>query len=130
MSQARPGGGSRVVRPYVVVRGRTEPSRNIFDFVTLVRSADPNRHLSQGDLTPEHRAVLDLVRHSAQSVAEISAHLRLQQLPVTLPLSVLRILLADLMEAGHITTSQPITEGAPPDPKLLEDVLAGLKRRL
>lgn len=125
----RPG-GSRVVRPYLVVRGRSAPSRNTFDFVTLISCADPGRHLSRDGLTPEHEAVLDLVSRSAHSVAEISAHLRLQQMPVELPLSVLRILLADLMEAGHITTSRPFTEGTALDPKLLEDVLAGLKRRL
>lgn len=114
-------GGVPLVAPYVITMGRSAASRNHFDVVTLITLSDVAASLDQSALTPEQRAVLELVRPSAQSVSEISAHLRL-------PLSVLRILLADLMDGGHITPSHRITEASRLDQTLLEEVLAGLKR--
>ena len=120
-SRARSGGRDRLVRSYVLTGGRSAPSRNHFDPITLVSLSDSAAHLSRSYLAPEPRAVLDLLRASAQSVAELGAHL-------DLPLSVLRILLADLMESGHITTHRPITQASSLDTQLLVDVLAGLLR--
>jgi hypothetical protein len=53
-------------------------------------------------------------------VAEIGGHLGL-------PLSVLRIVLADLMESGHITTRSTVLTAQRADRDLLEAVLAGLQ---
>ncbi|MFJ1561699.1 DUF742 domain-containing protein [Streptomyces mirabilis] len=91
MSQARRG-GDRLVRTYVVTSGRSRASRNHFNHITLSDSA---AHLSRAQLNPEHTAILEKLAHSAQLVAELSALLHL-------PVSVLCILLADLMESGHI----------------------------
>lgn len=115
---ARPGRGSRLVRPFVVTGGRSAPSRNTFDQVTLVMIFQ--RDLPRAALTPEQRAVLDLCGPGALSVAEISSHLGL-------PLSVLRIVLADLMESGHITTRSTILTAHGLDRGILEAVLAGLQ---
>ncbi len=120
MSQARQG-GDRLVRTYVVTSGRSRASRNHFDHITLVTLTDSAAHLGRAQLNPEHVAILEQLAHSAQSVAELGAFLRL-------PVSVLRILLADLMASGHITTRQRITDVATCDRKLLEDVLAGLRK--
>jgi hypothetical protein len=115
---ARPGRSSGLVRPYVVTGGRSAPSRNTFDQVTLVMVFHGD--LSRAGLTPEQRAVLDLCAPGALSVAEIGSHLGL-------PLSVLRIVLADLMESGHITTRSTILTARTLDRGLLEAVLAGLE---
>lgn len=113
-----PRKGDGLVRPYVVTGGRSAPSRNTFDQITLVKLL--NRGLSRSELTPEQRRVLDLCRPGALSVAELGSHLGL-------PLSVLRIVLADLMESGHITTQSNLLRAQRPDRDLLEEVLAGLR---
>jgi hypothetical protein len=107
------------VRPYVVTRGRSVPSRNTFDQVTLVMIYKSD--LSRAGLSPEQRGVIDLCARGALSVAEIGSHLGL-------PLSVLRIVLADLMEQGYITTGSDILHARVPDRELLEAVLHGLER--
>ena len=121
MSGPRAGGGDRLVRAYVVTGGRSSAARNHFDHITLISLSTSSPYLDRTLLTPEHRRALDLLSVSAYSVAELGALL-------DLPLSVLRILLADLMESGHITTQRQITQTAGLDIKLLEDVLAGLQR--
>jgi hypothetical protein len=105
----------------VVTGGRTAAARNHFDHITLISLSASSPHLDRTRLTPEHRGALDLLSISAYSVAELGAHM-------VLPLSVMRILLADLMESGHITTQRQITQTTGLDIKLLEDVLAGLQR--
>lgn len=118
MTPPRRGRDSGLVRPYVVTGGRSAPSRNTFDQITLVMLLGTG--LSRVELTPEQRAVLDLCLPGALSVAEIGSHLGL-------PLGVLRIVLADLMESGHITTrNTTILTAQLPDEALLEAVLVGL----
>ncbi|MFI1408913.1 DUF742 domain-containing protein [Streptomyces sp. NPDC020707] len=105
----------------MVTSGRSYASRNHFDVISLITLSDSASHLGRATLNPEQLAICDKLASSAQSVAELSAALRL-------PVSVLRILLADLMTSGHITSRQRITDSADPDRQLLEDVLAGLRR--
>ncbi|MFF1676144.1 DUF742 domain-containing protein [Streptomyces sp. NPDC058256] len=119
MTASRRDRGPGLVGLYVMTGGRSAPSRNHFDLITRVLIA--NSGLERAGLTPEQCAVLDLCLPGALSVAEIGARL-------SLPLSVLRILLADLMETGHVTTSGTILATPRSDQKLLEDVLAGLRK--
>lgn len=113
----------RLVRTYVVTGGRSSPSRNHFDAITLISLTTSAAYLSRADLNPEHHTMLDVLAHSARSVAELGAAVRQ-------PLSVVRILLADLMESGHIATGGRILDApeSTPDRTLLEAVLAGLHR--
>ncbi|MEV8605609.1 DUF742 domain-containing protein [Streptomyces griseoviridis] len=113
--------GDPLVRTYVVTSGRSHASRNHFDLITLITLSESASLLGRASLNPEHNAIVDQLTLSAQSVAELGAYVRL-------PLSVLRILLADLMDRGYITTRQRITEAAPADRTLLEEVLAGLRK--
>ncbi|MEV7869183.1 DUF742 domain-containing protein [Streptomyces sp. NPDC088124] len=119
MSGARHVRDSSLVRPYVVTGGRSAPSRNTFNQITLIRLYQ--RDLPRAALAPEARGVLDLCATGALSVAEIASGLKL-------PVSVLRIVLADLMESGYITTGPNMLQVATPDRGLLEAVLAGLER--
>jgi hypothetical protein len=120
-----PGPGQRrhekgLVRPYVVTEGRAHPSRNTFDLVTLV-AATGDRPSS--GLSPEKRRLVELCRPGALSVAEVAGHL-------ALPVSVTKVLLADLVDSGHILTRAPIPPAELPEAKLLQEVLDGLRARL
>ncbi|MFG2191915.1 DUF742 domain-containing protein [Streptomyces sp. NPDC048639] len=123
MTPPRRGRDRGLVRPYVVTGGRSAPSRRHVDLITLVMS---RRDAATSGLTPEERRVVDLCLPGALSVAEISSHLGL-------PPSVLRVVLADLLDSGHITsrtrTRNPSTGAAGPirNRELLEAVLSGLR---
>ncbi|MEU6214380.1 MULTISPECIES: DUF742 domain-containing protein [unclassified Streptomyces] len=121
MNPARQTGDDRLVRTYVVTGGRSAPSRNTFDHITLVSLSASAGRVSRAHCNPEHLSILRALNGGAQSVAELAAILRL-------PVSVTRVLLADLMESGHITTERRMTETTDLNRALLEDVLAGLRR--
>lgn len=116
----RPGRGKGLVRPYVVTGGRAHPSRNTFDLVTLVYA--PHDHPTAG-LGPEQRRLVELCRPGSLSVAEVAGHLGL-------PVSVVKVLLADLVDSGHILTRAPIPAAELPEAQLLQEVLDGLRARL
>jgi hypothetical protein len=115
----RPRDRRALVRPHVVTGGRAHPTRNIFDLVTLVSMA---RH-DLGGLSPEKRRVMELCRGGSLSVAEIAGHL-------DLPVSVTKVLLSDLMDSGHLMTRAAGPEARLPEPRLLQEVLDGLRARL
>jgi hypothetical protein len=109
------GGGSAIVRPYVLTRGRTRPAFEL-SVETLV-SAVP--HGARTGLTGEHHAVLGLCGEPC-SVAELAAH-------VGVPLGVARVLVGDLAAAGAVAVHRgPGASG--PDLALMERVLSGLRK--
>ncbi|MFG1795881.1 DUF742 domain-containing protein [Nocardia altamirensis] len=103
-----------LVRAYVRTGGRTRPTREL-DLVTLVRAAkDP-----LPGTAPDARRVITLCsRQGTLSVAEIAAYL-------DLPPSVVKIVVADLMDSGHLVTPTPAEHL--PEIALLEEVLNGLR---
>jgi len=117
-AQSRRGRG--LVRPYVVTDGRAHPSRNTFDLVTLVLAA---QNCPTAGLSPEKRRLVELCRPGSLSVAEVAGHL-------ALPVSVVKVLLADLVDSGHILTRAPIPKAELPEAQLLQEVLDGLRARL
>jgi hypothetical protein len=114
----RPEG--RLVRSYVVTGGRAHPTRNTLDLVTLLIAATD---LPLTGLNPEKRRVMELCRPGALSLAEVAGHLQL-------PVSVTKVLVADLMDSGHIVTRAPIPAARPSDARILQEVLDGLRARL
>ena len=118
MTRGRGRRDASLVRQYVLTGGRTEPTRNHFEHLTLVMLTPSS--MLRTCLSPEQCQVLDLCLPGALSVAEIGAHLGL-------PTSVLRILLADLMDSGHITSRVPIPAAVRHERSLLERVLSGLR---
>ena len=109
---------SPVVRPYALVRGRTKPSGERLDVISMAYSLrvsvpDPT------DLEPEHLAML---RRCAvpMSVAELASAL-------DLPLGVVRVLLADLRERELVRIDRPSQERVT-DVQLLREVANGLRR--
>jgi hypothetical protein len=108
------------VRPYTVTGGRTRADVEL-GIETMIRTvgpvADPERDRT---LVSEARAILELCA-TPQSIAEISAHLRL-------PLQVVKILVGDLVSSKRAAThSAAAGAGARPDLALLERVLDGLQ---
>ena len=108
---------SALVRPYVVTLGRAVPSRNTLDLVTLVRATGSR---PTGMLSPEKDVLLDLCLGGALSVAEVSAHM-------ALPVGICKVLIADLVDDGLLTTRAPIPPAERPDRGLVEEVLRGLR---
>ncbi|MFD4791077.1 DUF742 domain-containing protein [Streptomyces sp. NPDC058459] len=109
----------RLVRPFTVSGGRTEPSVAL-DLISQVMATGVT---PLGYLGPEHAQALDLSR-APVSVAELAAHLRL-------PAVVTKVLLSDLVDCGALTTGPPPAfRHNPTDRSLLEAVLDGLRRQL
>ncbi|MEU3250535.1 DUF742 domain-containing protein [Streptomyces sp. NPDC006997] len=108
----------RLVRPYTVSNGRTRPSTTL-DLMSQVMATGAT---PVGYLGPEHTQALDLC-HAPVPVAEVAAHLRL-------PVAVTKVLLADLLDCGALTTKPPAFHHHPTDRALLEAVLDGLRRQL
>jgi hypothetical protein len=71
-------------------------------------------------LVPEHLTVLGLCREQACSVADLASDL-------DLPVGVLRVLLADLLDNGLIRVQPPVRLVEAVDEAVLRDVIAGLR---
>ncbi|MEU9353798.1 DUF742 domain-containing protein [Streptomyces griseoloalbus] len=109
------GAGGNPERLYVVAGPDGE--RADLDLVTLIvaRSPDP-----PPSATPEQAALLRLCV-APLSVAELSAYL-------SLPFSVVTVLLTELLAAELVQARFPIARKALPDRSLLEAVMHGLQR--
>ncbi len=104
------------VGPYVITAGRTRPSRTL-DLASLVKAKFAAPAVI---LDPEHEAALALCRQGPRSVAEIAGTLHL-------PVQLIKILLADLLDAQALVMAMPTTSANPTDPRILEKVIAGLR---
>jgi len=125
-----------LVRPHVVTGGRAHPTRNVFDLVTLViatgdlplRSGEtppqgPRQPLRSAGLSPEKLRIVELCRGGALSVVEIAGHL-------ALPVAVVKVLLSDLVDSGHLTTRAAAPATRQTKARLLQEVLDGLRASL
>ncbi|MFD6225351.1 DUF742 domain-containing protein [Streptomyces sp. NPDC060232] len=113
-----------LVRPYAMTGGRTKPGPHgvRFDLIALV-AVDPQGgadEAAESLLGPEHRALLGLCRSDTQSVAELAAD-------ADLPVGVVRVLLGDLLEGGHVKVSRPVPPARLPDERILREVIEGLR---
>ncbi|MGH3312072.1 MAG: DUF742 domain-containing protein [Streptomyces sp.] len=107
----------RLVPAYLATTGRAHPSRNTLDRLTVLHGAvDP----MSGGLRPEQRRLLELLRPGALSLAEAAAHLRL-------PVSVVKVLVADLVDEGLLLARAPVSDAELPERRILEKVLDGLR---
>ncbi|MGK5640443.1 DUF742 domain-containing protein [Streptomyces sp. URMC 126] len=85
---------------------------------TIADATLPGEHAP--DLSPECAEILDLCVRLL-SVAEVAAHLRQ-------PVAVVKVLLADLLDAGLVIARPPVTAADRHDPALLKEVLDGLRQ--
>ncbi|MFF9486568.1 DUF742 domain-containing protein [Streptomyces sp. NPDC014676] len=111
-----------LVRPYAMTGGRTGPGPGgmRFDLIALVTLDPAAPGADDTALGPEHRVLIDLCRPETQSVAELAAG-------ADLPAGVVRVLLGDLLERGHVTVSRPVPPARLPDERVLREVIEGLR---
>jgi hypothetical protein len=115
----RPGPDDGPDRLYTVTGGRSQAPAHAFDVVTLIvaeRAPVPG-------MQSEHVRILRLCERPT-AVVELAAELGL-------PISVVKILLGDLLEAGRITARHPRfvpAQAQLPDLDTLKQVLHGLQR--
>ncbi|AOR37489.1 hypothetical protein BFF78_34320 [Streptomyces fodineus] len=111
-----------MVRPYTVTRGRTRPSgAHAIDLMSRVTALDADA--PGPDVDHARAALLDLIRRGPRPVVELAAD-------ADLPLTVVRVLLGDLAEAGLIRIDEPrrLPAGGPSaDPGLLREIVARLR---
>src|SRR5690349_18189457 len=107
-----------MVRPYVMTSGRISPARGSFALITQVVAlgAEPGPDSALG---PEHLDIFRLCRR-VMSVAEITGRLNL-------PGATVRVLLGDLLEAGHVMVREPRPEADMADIGIYEAVINGLR---
>lgn len=106
------------VRPYLVTGGRTRSSVEL-PLEAIIR-VTPEGEQAVSQLQHESRRIAELCKQPF-SIAEISAHLGLH-------LQVTKVLVGDLVAAGHAATHQATSEtNQRPDLQLLERVLDGLQ---
>lgn len=109
-----------LVRPYIVTRGRTRPEDgfrlDLTSQVTAVPGAEPRPGSDHARVS-----LFELVRRAPRPVGELAAD-------ADLPLTVVRVLLADLAGAGLIEVRPQAHRSAAADPELLREVAARLKR--
>ncbi|MFD7547921.1 DUF742 domain-containing protein [Streptomyces sp. NPDC059578] len=111
---------SGFIRSYVITGGRDLPDADELSLVTLVTIAQDRTPPTRP--SPEVSAIWSLCTGGYLSVAEVAGRLGL-------PVGVVRLLLTDLADQGHL-----LRRAAPPaaklvDRKILEEVLHGLQRR-
>jgi hypothetical protein len=109
-----------LVRPYAITRGRIASATQNLSLVTLVVAL--TEHLDAGSLgerEPEHEQILRLCEHPV-SVAEVAAR-------ISLPLTVVKVLLYDLIAHNYVIFRQPLPPTSSRDPKLLQAVLDGIR---
>lgn len=108
-----------LVRSFALTGGRAEPGAATFDLLSHVAAAPFAVQRSTIHLQPEHRAILARARDPV-SVAELASHLGYG-------LGVVRVLLADLLEAGAITKIDAPSGDHLPDDETLQAVIHGLR---
>lgn len=110
----------RHLRPYAITGGRTRHSRHTFTLITLVVSRSAH-DVDRDRLEPESAQILELCRNRAVAVAEIAAQL-------DLPVSVVKILCGDLLNASLILVQSPPGQEDQPSVELIERVMDGIRQ--
>jgi hypothetical protein len=114
------GNAGPVVRPYALTGGRTEPiDGTALDLIAIIVATDPAARLNDVDLSPEDRRILRLCGKPV-TVTDIAA-------ATSLPLGVVRVLLADLILRGRVSVMARRSRDEQPSTDLLKEVLHGLR---
>jgi hypothetical protein len=112
-------GEESALRPYVITRGRSRPTRNTIGMETLLVAAESGRPLPVSATREE----IALVRMCERLLSLVEAAAYLQ-----LPVSLVRVLASDLVDSGHLSARSGIPKAAQHDSQLLQEVLDGLRR--
>ncbi|MFD4369327.1 DUF742 domain-containing protein [Rhodococcus sp. NPDC058521] len=111
--------GPNIVRPYALTSGRTRPAVELA--LEALIQALPHSADREWELDDVNAAIVALCKESP-SVAEIAAR-------VGMPLGVARVLVADLVESGHLQILATLKEDSTDSERreLIERVLSGLR---
>jgi hypothetical protein len=107
-----------MVRLYAMTAGRAKPTSAAFDLMAVIH-ANPSPADKLG-MAPEKWQILTMCSGGPQSVADIASE-------SDLPLGVVRVLLGDLLDDGHIRVRAPIRPVQLPDESILREVIDGLR---
>lgn len=113
-----PDEAGSLVRPYVMTTGRQPAGSVELDMISVVVAV--HSEVDDVSLEPEQASILRLCQ-LPQSVAEVSAHL-------ALPITVVKVLIADLTTRGYVFTRAPHATESPVSRNLLEAVLDGIQQ--
>ena len=108
----------RIVRPYVLTRGRTHTPGPMLALEASIRSVNASGAFPIG-ASPESKRIVELCQ-PAMSLAELSARL-------TLPVGVVRVLVADLAAVDFVAVDDPRSADIANDVHLLERLLDGIR---
>ncbi len=110
-----------VVRPYAVTGGRTEPAEGeTLDLLTVVVATGQAAAADDlARLTPEHRRILGMCGQQV-TVVDVAAE-------IMLPVGVVRVLLADLIQQGTITVARQRPAEQRTGNDVLQEILNGLR---
>lgn len=111
-----------LVRPFTLTQGRTRAARDDLTLITLVTTVDKDAEgaAERRELYPEHLAILRMCREP-RAVAEIAAR-------IDLPVSIAKVIIDDLFDAGHVHVRPPVAMARTPDIEILRKVRDGLRR--
>jgi hypothetical protein len=113
-----PGHLPRLVRPYVLTRGRTHVPGPLMALEASVRRVTEVGSFPIGS-PPESRRIADLCE-PPMSLAEVAARM-------LLPIGVVRVLVGDLATAGVVVVEDPHMVEHSTDVQLLERLLDGIR---
>lgn len=109
-----------LVRPYVITGDTAVPDDGggllLITLVTASDGAPPSA------TSPEKRQLWEICSGGYLSVAETAGYMEL-------PLGIVKVLLADLAESGHLLTREPPSPAQHIDTQILQEVLHGLRAR-
>ncbi|MGW3246780.1 DUF742 domain-containing protein [Streptomyces sp. NPDC001070] len=113
-----------IVRPYTVTRGRTRPdTERSFTLMDRVRALDEQTASARAHGLVDHAraSLLELLRRQGPlPVVELAAG-------ADLPVTVVRVVLGDLVDAGLARVDPPPAAAEQPDAELLREVIRGLR---
>ncbi|MGP3980190.1 DUF742 domain-containing protein [Streptomyces sp. KR80] len=118
------GEAGPMVRPYTVTRGRTRPAtKRHYDMMAQVTAVDTEADGMDPRQALDHAraSLLALIRRGPRPLAELAAD-------ADLPLTVVRVLVGDLVDAGLARIGSPPAAPEQPDPELLREVVARLRQ--
>ncbi|WP_344588125.1 DUF742 domain-containing protein [Actinomadura vinacea] len=107
-----------LVRPYALTRGRTKAPGIRLDLITML-VATGLRPGERARLSHEQRRMLELCRTPA-TLADLTSDL-------DLPLGVVQVLLADLLQQGLLEEPRSASLAERPSPEILQRVLDDLR---
>ncbi|NDL57524.1 DUF742 domain-containing protein [Phytoactinopolyspora mesophila] len=106
-----------IVRLFAVTAGRARSTTESFDLMATVHVASSAPY--DPSLSPEQQLIMRICRRYPQTITDVASE-------SNLPLGVVRVLLGDLLNSGHVQITPPAPHRIP-DSNILKEVIDGLR---